>query len=345
LLSSTSTSSSSSSVSSSSVSSRSRDGRYPLPAVPPAISAQVIAAAVFPESVRINVRPAANNNNNNNNINNINGSGSGGGIGNGNKSFIPLSASERLAYRAVQSVDADASSVTGANTNTNTHANANANANGFGGGRVGTDKGMLVAIDCEFVAVELEETEEKNGVCKVVKPARHTLGRVSVIRGQGPNAGVPLIDDYIHTSEPVVDYLTKFSGLVLGDLDPLVSTHHLTTLKSAYLQLRNMIDSGVIFIGHGLKTDFQIINLVVPQSQIIDTADLFQIDKQRKLSLRFLCKHLLDKNIQQDTHDSIEDAKSALALYQKYLELCNCNQLEQALEQLYITGRMHGFTV
>ena len=82
-----------------------------------------------------------------------------------------------------------------------------------------------------------------------------------------------------------------------------------------------MVDNGIRFVGHGLKKDFSMINLVVPPEHIIDTVDLFSLPHQRKLSLRFLCAHLLHLDIQSVTHDSIEDARSALALYHLYCKI------------------------
>jgi PAB-dependent poly(A)-specific ribonuclease subunit 2 len=52
-----------------------------------------------------------------------------------------------------------------------------------------------------------------DGTKKVVRPSRLSLARVSVLRGSGENEESPFIDDHIHTSEPVVDYLTDFSGI------------------------------------------------------------------------------------------------------------------------------------
>jgi len=160
----------------------------------------------------------------------------------------------------------------------------------------------------------------------VREPMRLGLGRVSVLDGRMRNSkdhlgGKHFIDDYIISPEPIVDFLTRFSGLHIGDLDPSISPHHLIPLKIVYLKLRHLVDSGCIFVGHGLTTDFRIINLFVPPAQVKDTVELYRLPGQRKISLRFLAAYVLQKGIQGDTHDSIEDARIALLLYRKYLEL------------------------
>ena len=99
-------------------------------------------------------------------------------------------------------------------------------------------------------------------------PSRLGLARVSLVRGEGPQAGKACIDDFIRATEPVYDYLTQYSGLRAGDLDPALSQHYLTTLKASYLKLRYLVDAGCIFVGHGLKKDFRMINMLVPTEQV-----------------------------------------------------------------------------
>ncbi|EJF62633.1 hypothetical protein DICSQDRAFT_154466 [Dichomitus squalens LYAD-421 SS1] len=205
--------------------------------------------------------------------------------------------------------------------------------------------GTLIAIDAEFVSMQQEETEYRSdGTKKVIRPARLSLARVSVLRGDGPKEGVPFIDDHIHTSEIIVDYLTEFSGIKFGDLDPSLTGYTLTPLKVVYKKLRLLVDSGCIFIGHGLSKDFRIINIFVPPDQVIDTVDLYYLEhRQRRLSLRFLTWFVLKENIQTDTHDSIEDALSALKLYKVHLQLEADGTFDKKLEELYREGRQYNF--
>ncbi|KAJ1017800.1 hypothetical protein NDA16_005117 [Ustilago loliicola] len=160
--------------------------------------------------------------------------------------------------------------------------------------------GTLVAIDAEFVALNQEELEiRSDGTRSVIRPTKLSLARVSVVRGQGEKEGEAFIDDHIYTPDTVVDYLTKFSGILPGDLDPKTSRHTVVPLKSAYKKLRLLVDSGCIFIGHGLKKDFRIINIFVPPNQVIDTVDLYHsANHPRRLSLRFLSWFLLKIDIQ-----------------------------------------------
>lgn len=136
-----------------------------------------------------------------------------------------------------------------------------------------------------------------------------------------------------------MDYLTEFSGINPGDLNPQTAAHPVIPLKSAYKKLRILLDLGFVFVGHGLKSDFRTINILVPPVQIIDTLDIYRLEGQRKISLRFLAWYVLSIDIQQDTHDSIEDARTALQLYRKYLKLKEQGVFEDFLNNLYDEGR------
>jgi PAB-dependent poly(A)-specific ribonuclease subunit 2 len=112
---------------------------------------------------------------------------------------------------------------------------------------------------------------------------------VSVCRGEGEQAGLPFIDDYIAVTETVVDYLTEWSGISPGDLSRETSPHAPVSLKHAYKKLWLLLNLGCVFVGHSLANDFRTINIHVPKVQVVDTSQLwFKPDFKRKLNLKFL---------------------------------------------------------
>jgi PAB-dependent poly(A)-specific ribonuclease subunit 2 len=117
-------------------------------------------------------------------------------------------------------------------------------------------------------------------------------------------------------------------------------------LKVAFKKLWLILYLGCIFVGHGLTKDFRTINIHVPKAQVVDTVELFYIkSRQRKLSLRFLAWLLLKEDIQSDTHDSVEDARTALKLWRKYEEYREEGGLEDTLEWIYRRGAETRFKV
>ncbi|KAL9947896.1 hypothetical protein ACHAQF_006062 [Verticillium nonalfalfae] len=180
--------------------------------------------------------------------------------------------------------------------------------------------GSIIALDTEFVAVRQPEIEmNSEGERETIRPKVYALARTSVIRGEGEAEGEPFVDDYILIREPIVDYLTAFSGITEVDLNPRLSKHNLVPLKVAYKKLWMLVNLGCKFLGHGLKQDFRVINIHIPKAQVIDTIELYYLHTRlRKLSLAFLAWIVLRENIQNETHDSIEDSRTALRLYRKY---------------------------
>lgn len=230
-----------------------------------------------------------------------------------------------------------------------------------------------------------------DGSTSTLRPGRFGLGRVSVVRGEERSLGsdqdrssspslagckaniglqaptdelakplsretsaiqnIAFIDDYVAISERIVDYLTKYSGISPGDLDPDYSPHvrtgHLIHLKHAYKKIWILLNLGVTFVGHGLRKDFRTINIHVPKNQVVDTVELFYRRGARQLSLRFLHWLFFSEKVQvgQHGHDSIEDARAALRLYYKYKQFEEEGRVEKMLREVYREGQRSSFRV
>lgn len=204
-------------------------------------------------------------------------------------------------------------------------------------------EGTIIALDAEFVSIRQPEIEmNSDGERETIRPIAHALARVSVLRGSGENEGLPFIDDYVMSREPIVDYLTSYSGIKPDDLNPQLTKHNLVPLKVAYKKLWILLNLGCKFLGHGLKQDFRVTNIHIPKSHVIDTAEFFK-PGLRILSLAFLAWFILKEDIQVGTHDSIEDARTALKLYRKYLEYKDAGIMDVILSDINKRGRETNF--
>jgi PAB-dependent poly(A)-specific ribonuclease subunit 2 len=132
-----------------------------------------------------------------------------------------------------------------------------------------------------------------------------------------------LLDDWICPAEPVLDHLTRFSGVKPGELDAATSPRRLLSERAVSLKLRALVDAGVVWVGHGLRSDFAVLGMCPPASRVRDTAALYMGIDGRARKLRLLASTVLGSSIQgaSEGHSSLEDARSALMLYRKREEL------------------------
>ena len=150
----------------------------------------------------------------------------------------------------------------------------------------------LVAVDCEMC-----ETKNGKELTRVsVTDVHHTL----------------LLDMLVKPAEPIIDYLTQWSGITESMLQSVTST-----LAECQVALLSLIDSDTILVGHGLENDLRA--LKIAHDRCIDTALCFPHPVLgRKHSLRYLAQQNLNLSIQTgdgiDGHDSTEDASTAMRL-------------------------------
>lgn len=210
----------------------------------------------------------------------------------------------------------------------------------------GTRKPRIFAMDCEMVQTEAgmelarisiveyrgpkytgqiavapatgaEENGERNEAKeadKIEEKNEEKYGDEEDDEAEAEDDGaVVLLDAFVLPEAPVVDYVTKFSGVTEEILRGAAA--RFVQARAAVLRLVRRQD---VLIGHGLENDLKVLR--VAHGRVVDTAVLYPhpMGPPKRPSLRFLSQTILGRRIHRNDssagHCSVEDARTALAL-------------------------------
>ncbi|KAI9025043.1 hypothetical protein CLU79DRAFT_844850 [Phycomyces nitens] len=166
--------------------------------------------------------------------------------------------------------------------------------------KVPSKEKKLIAVDCEMV----------------LTASGSALARVTLINEDGN----VVLDEIVKPDEPVVDYLTQYSGIT-----PEIMNSTNCSFTRAQKHIRKIVDHDVLLIGHSLDNDLKAMKLVHPYCA--DTSLLFDHYKgpPYRPGLKMLARTFLKRGIQEQNentigHDSAEDARATLDLFKLKLE-------------------------
>lgn len=143
----------------------------------------------------------------------------------------------------------------------------------------------VVALDCEMVGVGINGSESM-------------LARVCIVNSHG----AVLYDEFVASTEKVVDYRTKYSGIRPKDL----RQSNAKPFKEVQQKVAELIENRIV-VGHGLDNDFRVLMLDHPFLLRRDTAKYrpFQRAKAKPHALRYLVKAIFGIEIQKGEHDPV----------------------------------------
>ncbi|EDW94472.1 RNA exonuclease 4 [Drosophila yakuba] len=168
-------------------------------------------------------------------------------------------------------------------------------------------RNRYLAMDCEMVGVGYNGQDDM-------------LARVSIVN----RVGHVLLDKYVKPRMEVTDYRTSVSGIRPQDI---ANGEDFAAVQNEVVKLLH----GRILVGHALGNDLAVLSIRHPFHDIRDTSRYKPLCKlvsnAHTPSLKRLTMAVLGQEIQTGEHNSVEDARAAMGIYnrvagdwEKYLE-------------------------
>mmetsp|Transcript_10605 Transcript_10605/g.16248 ORF Transcript_10605/g.16248 Transcript_10605/m.16248 type:complete len:589 (-) Transcript_10605:132-1898(-) len=162
---------------------------------------------------------------------------------------------------------------------------------------------QAIAIDCEMCETKDPVTGKLN---------HKALCRVSVVNAENPEE--TLLDTLVKPEWPVTNYRTWVNGIKKEDLDNVQFT-----LRHAQAFMMALCSEETVIIGQSLENDLCAIRM--EHHCNADSANIFvaKDDNNATPGLKDIAKAVLKEDMP-ETHDSVNDAKTALRCLEYYIE-------------------------